>query len=63
MTTQVRTLLDSFDLLPDPDKQELAAEILRRSLTLNSLTLTDEQLVGAAEEVFLELDRNEDSHA
>ena len=63
MTTQVRTLLDSFDLLPDPDKQELAAEIIRRSLTFSLPPLTDEQLVGAAEEIFQGLDRGEEGHA
>jgi hypothetical protein len=45
--------------LPEGDKRELATEILRRSLTLDSPPLSDEQLVGAAEDVFLELDRRE----
>jgi hypothetical protein len=63
MTAQVRTLLDSFDLLPDPDKQELAAEIIRRSLMFSTPPLTDEQLVGAAEEIFVALDRSEEGHA
>jgi hypothetical protein len=59
MTTQVQELLHSFDALSDGDKRELATEILRRSLTLDSPPLSDEQLVGAAEEVFLQLDRRE----
>ena len=59
MTTQVRELLHSFELLPDGDKRELAAEILRRSLTLDALPLSDEQFIMTAEEVFLQLDERE----
>jgi hypothetical protein len=57
MTGQVRNILDSFDMLPEADKRELAVEIIRRSLELNLPPLTDDELVGAAEETFLELDR------
>ena len=63
MTTQVRNILESFDMLPEVDKRELAAEILRRSQMFDASPLTDEQLVGAAEETFLELDRREAEHA
>jgi len=59
MTTQVRNILESFDLLPEVDKRELTAEILRRSQTLAMPPLTDEELIGAANETFLELDRRE----
>ena len=59
MTTQVRNILESFDMLPDVDKRELAAEILRRSQWLDTPSLTDEQLIGEAENTFLELDRRE----
>jgi hypothetical protein len=63
MTAQVQELLHTFDLLPDGDKRELASEILRRTLTLDALPLSDEQLVGAAEELFLQLDHNEAADA
>ena len=63
MTTQVRNILESFDMLPEVDKRELASEIIRRSQSLDVLSLTDEQLVGAAEETFLELDRREANDA
>jgi hypothetical protein len=63
MTTQVQTFLESFDMLSSIDKQELAAEILKRSQLLDAPPLTDEQLIGAAEETFLELDRLEANHA
>jgi hypothetical protein len=59
MTAQVQEMLHTFDLLPDGDKRELASEILRRTLMLDVPPLSDEQLVGAAEEIFLQLDRSE----
>jgi hypothetical protein len=63
MTAQVRTILESFDMLPEVDKRELATEIIRRSTLLDAPPLTDQQLVGVAEETFLELDRREASNA
>ena len=59
MTIQAHEILKSFDMLPEVDKRELTAEIIKRSLSLEQPPLTDEQLVDAAEELFLELDRNE----
>jgi hypothetical protein len=63
MTTRVRNILESFDLLSETDQRELASEILRRSRRLDIPPLTDEQLVFAAEETFLELDRREANDA
>jgi hypothetical protein len=63
MTAHVQEILHSFEMLPERDKGELAAEILRRSMTLDMPPLSDEQLVGAAEELFLQLDRGEAADA
>ena len=63
MIAHVQEILHSFDLLPERDKGELAAEILRRSMTLDLPPLSDDQLVGAADELFLQLDRNEAADA
>jgi len=63
MTTQVQNILTSIDMLPDADKRELTAEILRRSQMFDAPPLTDQQLIGAAEDAFLELDRREANHA
>jgi hypothetical protein len=63
MTIQVQEILHSIERLGDGDKHELVAELLRRSDAINGLPLSDEQLIGAAEEVFLQLDRDEASHA
>ena len=59
MSLGSQDILRSFDLLPDVEKQQVAAEIIRRSLQLTGPPLSDEQLVSAADELFLELDRNE----
>jgi hypothetical protein len=63
MTAQIQDMLHRFDLLPDGDKRELASEILRRTLTLDVPRLSDEQLVGTAEDLFLQLDRSEAADA
>jgi hypothetical protein len=55
----MQEILHCFELLSEGDKQELATEILRRSLTLDSPPLSDEQLIGTAEELFLQLDDRE----
>lgn len=59
VSTAVEELLNSFDLLPEPEKHRVATEILRRSLELRSAPLTDEELALNAEQLFLELDRRE----
>ena len=59
MTTFVQQLLDSFDLLSEAEKRELALEILRRTVNFDLPPLSDEELVLSAEELFLELDSRE----
>ena len=63
MTTQAQNILNSFDLLPEGDKREVALEILRREMTMRVPPLSDEDLVGIAEGVFLELDSREATNA
>jgi len=50
---------DSFDRLPDPEKHELAYQIMRRTTQFEFPPLTDDELVANAEAVFLDLDRAE----
>jgi hypothetical protein len=59
MTANVRQLLNSFEQLPETDKREAAAEILRRSLQNDFPPLEDTALVECAEELFLSLDQRE----
>jgi hypothetical protein len=62
MNTAVQHVLESFDRLPDPDKQQVAAEIIRRLVHIDFPPLSDEDLLLSAEELFLELDRQESEH-
>lgn len=61
MTVKVRELLDSFDQLEESERQEAAAEILRRTLQLDLPPLDDDMLVQIAEERFLKLDEEENA--
>jgi hypothetical protein len=63
MTVQAQQILKSFDLLPDGDKREVVAEILRRSLATDVPPLADDELVDAADRIFLGLDAREESDA
>jgi hypothetical protein len=62
MNTAVQHVLESFDRLPDSDKQQVAAEIIRRLAHIDFPPLSDQDLVLSAEELFLELDRQESEH-
>lgn len=59
MSTSAQEILQSFDQLPEAEKQEVAAEILRRTINFDLPPLSDEELVLSAEELFSELDRGE----
>ena len=64
MSASVKHILKSFDLLSEEEKKQVASEIIRRSLSFDLPPLSDKELVLSAEELFLELDRQEskDSH-
>ncbi len=59
MSTSAQNFIESFDKLPDAEKQKVASEILRRTANFDMPALSDEELVLSAEELFLELDRRE----
>jgi hypothetical protein len=60
MSTNVQHLLETFETLPEPEKHELASEILRWSAHAAHPNLSDDEFVRAADEVFVDLDRRED---
>ncbi len=62
MAATVVEILRAFECLSEPEKKDLAAEILRRSTRWQWPPLSDEELVLNAEEVFLELDRAESAN-
>ncbi len=62
MTDSANELLHAFDALPPNDRREVAAAVLRRVLDEAPAEVSDEALVIAAEELFLELDAAEGDH-
>jgi hypothetical protein len=59
MTAAVRQLLTAFDSLSPAEKQEAAAEILRRAPALGSGDLPESALMEAADELFRALNIEE----
>jgi hypothetical protein len=61
MTQAAKKLLDEFDALPERDRSELLAELVRRvALAAHDLP-QDEDLIAAAHRGFTDLDRREQS--
>ena len=61
MTQATKKLLEEFEALPEPDRSELVAELARRVALSSHDTPRDEDLVAAADRLFVELDRREQS--
>lgn len=62
MTAVVEELLSTFDSLTDSERREFALEILKRVMNLDFFPLSNEDLVLNAEDLFLELDKQESTH-
>jgi hypothetical protein len=54
-----KAFLETFDHLPQAVQWQVASEILRRTVLFDFPSLTDDELVFAAETVFLALDADE----
>jgi len=59
MTRRAKSVLDAFDSLSAEERQEVLAELFRRAARSDHETSSDEELIAAAGNVFLELDRDE----
>lgn len=59
MSETAAELLATFDSLPPQEQHQLATEILRRSGELPETLLTDDHLVGLADNLFQALDAEE----
>jgi hypothetical protein len=59
MRDAARKLVASFESLPETDKHEVLAELLSRTLKSNYSSPSNDELLAAADEIFLELDRRE----
>ena len=56
MTEATRNLLDAFDALAEPERQEVVAALLRRALFLKQEQPEEIELVEAADHAFQELE-------
>ena len=59
VTAEAKHLLEDFERLSDPEKREVLSELLQVAQRLEYPTMTQEELVSSANEVFLEYDRRE----
>lgn len=59
MSEAAKKLLHTLDSLPEADRREVIRELLRRVALAPHESPRDEDLVAAADEVFLDLDRGE----
>ncbi|MFL6203303.1 MAG: hypothetical protein ACJ76J_29400 [Thermoanaerobaculia bacterium] len=60
MTHAARQLIETFEALPEGEKQVVTMEILRRTALEDHPPLDEAELILAADQVFLELDRREE---
>ena len=61
LTAKIESVLESFEELTVEDQRLLAAEIWRRTRGWSSDPLTDEDLARLADDLFVELDREEEA--
>ena len=57
--SSLKDLLSTFDLLTDSEKYEAASQLLRRVIEGESGDIPEDALVGAGEQLFLDLDARE----
>lgn len=57
MSTNSQELLRSFDQLPEPEKREVASEIMRRKFALDRKTECDEAQLASVYAEFADEDR------
>ncbi len=59
MTAGARHFVEEFGALPDPEKREVLAELIRMSRYLEYPEMSEDELMAAADVLFLEYDRRE----
>jgi hypothetical protein len=59
MTAAGKQLVETFEGLPDLEKREVLADILRISRGLEYPTVSDDELMSVADDLFAEYDREE----
>jgi hypothetical protein len=62
MSGAARKVVETFESLPEEEQQVVLAELLRRGLASGYAFPDDSDLVLAAEQIFLELERREEQN-
>ena len=61
MSRDAEAVLAAFDQLPPPDREAVVSELLRRLAASDHQAPSDDELVAAADQVFLAFDAREQS--
>ncbi len=59
MKSDLKHIIDDFGALPDHEKREVLAELIRMSQHIEYPSISDEELLSAANDVFLGYDQRE----
>jgi hypothetical protein len=59
MTAEAKHVIEDFEALPEEEKREVLAEIIRMSRDLDYPALSDGELVSVADQLFAQYDRRE----
>jgi len=62
MTSVAQHIVEDFASLPDQEKHEVLASLLRISRNIDFPEVSDEDLVASADALFLDYDRRESNH-
>lgn len=59
MTAQAKHIIEEFQALPDQAKREVLAELIRTSRFIDYPETSEDELLSAADTIFLDYDRRE----
>jgi hypothetical protein len=59
VTAQGKHIIAEFEALPDQTKREVLAELIRSSRFIEYLEVREEEMLSAANDIFLDYDRRE----
>jgi hypothetical protein len=59
VTAETKHLIEDFEKLPDAAKREVLSELLHAARSLEYPAISEDEIVSAANAVFLEFDRRE----
>jgi hypothetical protein len=61
VTAQGKQIIDEFQALPDQTKREVLAELIRSARFIEYPEVSDDELLSAANDIFLKYDEREPS--